>query len=172
MVLMVSGFPHDVMQQLRTHRHASFDVVSGRYTGQRIVDVAKGKRTVEEVYYVRPEGTYEDRQGSKYYWSEEQRQEDIQNALNEAKRYAYRKGQGLSEEHCRQANTSYFIRQNFVLSNNPRGHAHMSEIRSTGDVQIEARKCISLIYPHLLEWMPEVFTYHKESRLGKNKLAP
>ena len=38
-------FPHSVMQQARTHRVAvSFDVQSGRYTGQRVCEAAKGKR--------------------------------------------------------------------------------------------------------------------------------
>jgi thymidylate synthase (FAD) len=172
LVFMVSGFPHEVMQQLRTHRHASFDVVSGRYTGQRIIDVALGKRSVEEVYYVRPEGHYEDRNGAKYFWSEDQRQQDLAELLRHSKRYAMRKSQGLSEEHCRGVNTSYSIRQNFVFSANARGHMHLAEIRSTNDVQIETRKCSAMMYPHLLEWMPEVFGYHQEKRLGKNKLAP
>ncbi|MBU6230883.1 MAG: FAD-dependent thymidylate synthase, partial [Cyanobacteria bacterium REEB459] len=42
---------------------------SFRYTGQRIVDVAEGKRPVEEVFYLRPVGFYTDRQGKKYEYT-------------------------------------------------------------------------------------------------------
>ena len=40
----VSGFPHCVMQQARTHRVGiSFDVQSMRYTGKRVVALAQGQ---------------------------------------------------------------------------------------------------------------------------------
>ena len=42
---------------------------SGRYTGQRILDVADGKRQLEEVFYLRPVGNYTDREGKKYYYN-------------------------------------------------------------------------------------------------------
>jgi thymidylate synthase (FAD) len=57
-VFNVGWFPHTVMQQARTHRVAvSFDVQSGRYTSQRILDVTSGKRSVEEVFYLRQPGS-------------------------------------------------------------------------------------------------------------------
>jgi thymidylate synthase (FAD) len=66
-----------MMQQVRTHRvGVSFDVQSFRYTGQRIVNVAEGKQDVEEVFYLRPVGNYTNRQGKRYFYSEEQRAED------------------------------------------------------------------------------------------------
>ena len=47
----VGYFPHSMMQQVRTHRvGVSFDVQSFRYTGTRIIDVAKGDRDVEDVF--------------------------------------------------------------------------------------------------------------------------
>ena len=63
-VLNVGWFPHSVMQQARTHRvGVSFDVQSMRYTGDRICRAANGELPLEEVFYLRPVGTYSDRQG-------------------------------------------------------------------------------------------------------------
>jgi hypothetical protein len=57
-------FPHSVLQQARTHRvGVSFDVQSMRYTGSRIVEAAEGRIDLEEVFYLRPVGTYTDRKG-------------------------------------------------------------------------------------------------------------
>ena len=67
----VGWFPHSVMQQARTHRvGVSFDVQSGRYTGQRICQAAEYKLNPEEVFYLRPVGAYSDRQGKRYEYSE------------------------------------------------------------------------------------------------------
>ncbi|MDP5018841.1 MAG: FAD-dependent thymidylate synthase, partial [Dolichospermum sp.] len=84
-------FPHSVMQQARTHRvSVSFDVQSGRYTGQRILAIAKkfpnltpfysvesalidnpGLVTeIEKLFYLRPVGFYTDRKGNKYDYNE------------------------------------------------------------------------------------------------------
>ena len=65
-VLNFGYFPHSVMQQVRTHRNVSFDVQSFRYTGQRILEVLEGKEDLEDVFYLRPVGSYSDRQGKKY----------------------------------------------------------------------------------------------------------
>ncbi len=63
-VLNVGWFPHSVMQQARTHRvGVSFDVQSMRYTGDRITKAASGELDLEEVFYLRPLGSYSDRQG-------------------------------------------------------------------------------------------------------------
>ena len=173
MVLYCVGFSHEVMQQIRTHRvGCSFDVVSGRYSGQRIIDVANGKRTVDEVYYIRPAGFYTDRQGKKYYWSEDQREEDREFCLVLSRRYAQRYSEGLSEEHCRQINSIYGLRQNWTVSGSARFFMHLFEMRSTLDVQLETQKFVALAYPHALNWMPEVFGHHLATRMYKNKLAP
>ena len=58
--------------------HNSFDVQSFRYTGSRIVDVAEGKKDVEDVFYLRPVGKYTNRQGKRYFYSQQQRQEDLE----------------------------------------------------------------------------------------------
>ena len=66
--LNVGWFPHSVMQQARTHRvGVSVDVQSMRYTGERISRAANGELELEEVFYLRPVGSYSDRQGKKYF---------------------------------------------------------------------------------------------------------
>ena len=91
-VLNCGWFPHSTMQQIRTHRVGiSFDVQSGRYTGQRVLDVAEGKRDVEEVFYLRPLGFYCDRQGKKYEYTLEQRQQDVEWCVTACQRYKVRR---------------------------------------------------------------------------------
>ena len=55
---------HNTMMQLRTHRvGCTFDYQSMRYSGERIRKCAQQKISPEQVFYVRPPGTYWDRQG-------------------------------------------------------------------------------------------------------------
>ena len=55
---------HNTMMQLRTHRiGCTFDFQSMRYTGERISKVARRELDPSDVFYVRPPGTYWDRQG-------------------------------------------------------------------------------------------------------------
>jgi thymidylate synthase (FAD) len=64
-------------------------VQSFRYTGKRILDVVDGKRDVEEVFYLRPLGFYSDRQGKKYEYTAEQRQQDLDWCLEASRRYKH-----------------------------------------------------------------------------------
>jgi thymidylate synthase (FAD) len=114
-VLNVGWFPHSCMQQIRTHRvGVSFDVQSFRYTGTRILAVAEGKTEVEEVFYLRPLGFYTDRQGKKYEYLPEQREEDIAWCLAGAKLYKTRIDQGFAEEHARSL-IPFDVRQHWVM---------------------------------------------------------
>ena len=75
----VSGFPHSVMQQARTHRVGiSFDVQSMRYTGKRIAELAQGNIDVEDIFYFRGVGSYADRFGKKYAYTKKMRETDIE----------------------------------------------------------------------------------------------
>ncbi|MGL5194103.1 MAG: FAD-dependent thymidylate synthase, partial [Chroococcales cyanobacterium] len=60
---------------------------SNRYTGNRIVDAAKGIRDIEDVFYLRPVGYYTDRQGKRYEYTQQQRDRDLAWCLDAAKRY-------------------------------------------------------------------------------------
>jgi thymidylate synthase (FAD) len=75
----VSGYVHNVAMQARTHRvGVTFDVQSQRYTGKRVVKVASGELKPEDVFYVRPPGSYTNRHGYKNIdWTEDDSTDDI-----------------------------------------------------------------------------------------------
>ncbi len=171
-VFNVGFFPHSTMQQLRTHRVGiSFDVQSGRYSGMRILDVIKGERTVEEVFYLRPVGYYADRQGKKYFYSPEQRQDDLDWCLEACKRYKQRIEEGLSEEHARGL-IPFDVRQHFVMSCNARSLMHILDLRAKADAQLEIQKLCDLLMVHFKEWMPALADWYETNRLGKARLSP
>ena len=168
----VCNFPHDVMQQARTHRvGCSFDVQSGRYTGQRIIDVATGVRSVEEVFYFRPVGDYTDRQGKKYTAHPEQRAKQLQRAIQFAHDYTELINAGWSEEHAR-ANCPYAIRQHFVVSFSMRALVHFMCVRGKGDAQLEIQALGDLMLPAFKEWAPEIGAWYEQNLHTKALLAP
>lgn len=169
----IGYFPHSLMQQARTHRiGVTFNVQSGRYTGKRIIDVADGNRSVEEVFYLRPVGDYSNRQGKKYSYTEEARKEDLDFCFELAKRYKTRYELGFSEEHIRDVYSNYCLRQHFTVSFNIRSLFHFLDMRSTADAELEIQTLCHLMCPHVQRWIPQIFEYYAEKRLGKNQLAP
>jgi thymidylate synthase (FAD) len=170
--LAVGWFPHSVMQQARTHRvGVSFDVQSGRYTGQRILDVVSGAREVEEVFYLRPVGEYSDRQGAKYTYTEDQRIADLARCYDAAAHYAQRLREGLSEEHAR-GTIPFDVRQHFVVSFSLRAALHFLDLRAKADAQDEIRHLCGLIWPHFESWAPEIASWYQKARWGRARLAP
>ena len=96
--LNVIGFPHSVMVQARTHRvGVSFDCQSQRYTCERILKLAdlvnqksalkeknnilesleSSQTAIENIFYFRPTGYYQDREGNRYEYANNQRNKDI-----------------------------------------------------------------------------------------------
>ena len=168
----VGYFPHSMMQQVRTHRVGiSFDVQSFRYTGSRIIDVVEGKRDVEDVFYLRPVDNYTNRQGKRYLYSEEQRQQDLKWCIEACKLYQQRISEGLSEEHARSL-IPFDARQNFVMSCNARSLMHLLDLRWKKDAQLEAQKLCELLYLHFEAWMPALAHWYKENRAQKARLSP
>lgn len=168
----VGWFPHSVMQQARTHRVGiTFDVQSGRYTGNRILDVVSGTRDIEEVFYFRPAGKYHDRQGHKYEYTEEQRKDDIDLCETLCHHYAERINSGFAEEHARDM-IPYAIRQHFCVSFNCRSLMHFLDLRHKADAQLEIRQLCDLIYPHFEQWVPAISRWYTEHRKGKARLSP
>ena len=172
MVLNIGWFPHSTMQQIRTHRvGVSFDVQSFRYTGSRIIDVVNGKRDVEEVFYLRPLGLYTDRQGKKYEYTAEQRQQDLEWCLEASRRYQQKIEQGFAEEHARGL-IPFDIRQHWVMSANVRSLMHLLDLRWKADAQLEAQKMCEAIWPHFQAWVPAIAAWYEDNRLKKARLAP
>ena len=168
----VGWFPHSVMQQARTHRvGVSFDVQSGRYTSQRIIDVQLGARKIEEVFYLRPIGFYADRKGAKYEYSNDDRIIDLARCYDAAAHYAHQIRQGKSEEHARSM-IPFDIRQHFIVSFSMRALMHFLDLRSKFDAQWEIQQVCDLMWPHFQLWAPEIAAWYEKSRLHRARLAP
>ncbi|NJO43322.1 MAG: FAD-dependent thymidylate synthase [Cyanobacteria bacterium CRU_2_1] len=142
-----------------------------RYTGKRIIDVVEGIRNVEEVFYLRPVGTYSDRQGKHYEYTEEQRQQDLDWCLMACKRYHDRIHQGFAEEHARGL-IPFDVRQHWVLSANVRSLMHLLDLRWKLDAQLEIQELCSLMWKHFEAWVPHIAEWYSKNRAHKAKLAP
>lgn len=162
---------HNTMMQLRTHRIATFDYQSMRYTGRRMEDLADGELAIEDVFYVRPPGRYHDRQGDAYTWSEAQATDAAVDCLHSAVRYTLMRRAGASEEHARSVlATSYY--QNGVVSANLRSWLHLLDIRLKADAQSEMRQLMDLVAAEVQRWVPEIYAWWQAHRRGKALLAP
>lgn len=172
-VLNCGWFPHSTMQQIRTHRvGVSFDVQSFRYSGQRIIDVRNLDRTVEEVFYLRPAGSYTDRQGRRYVYTEKMRAEDVEDCRNASNKYAYRVEElGFSEEHARGL-IPFDVRQHWLMSANARSLMHLLDLRWKADAQLECQWLCDLIFPHFQAWVPAIAEWYMDNRAKKARLAP
>lgn len=144
---------------------------SFRYTGKRILDVVQGKREIEEVFYLRPLGTYTDRQGKTYEYTAAQRQQDLDWCLEASRRYQQKIEQGFAEEHARGL-IPFDIRQHWVMSANVRSLMHLLDLRWKADAQLEAQKMCEAIWPHFQIWAPAIAAWYEENRLKKARLSP
>lgn len=156
-VFTIAGFPHLVMQQLRTHRvGVSFDVQSLRYTGTRLVEASNGGRALESVFYLPDE------------WTEE----DIEFHKIVLARYC-KERETCKEERARYC-IPYNVRQHFVLSANLRALFHLFDVRLKGDVQDITRECVGMIFNccERSGVVPTLFQWYKENRYNKGRLAP
>jgi thymidylate synthase (FAD) len=151
--------------------HNSFDVQSGRYTSKGILRVAKREQDIEEIFYLRPVGRYVDRNGAKYEYTEDQRKIDLARCYDAAAHYAHQIRQGLSEEHARDM-IPYSIRQHWVVSFNMRSLMHFLDLRSKKNAQLEIQWACDKIWPHFLNWAPEIAEWYATNRLHKARLAP
>jgi thymidylate synthase (FAD) len=169
LVVACAGFPHSVMQQLRTHRvGVSFDVQSSRYSGKRFLDVT---RDIEELVYLRPANqSYADRQGSPYVYTPAIRERHLAKAMRSRAEYVEDLADGLAEEHAR-GNNFFDIRQNFVISANLRTWLHLLMLRNKKDAQLECQAWCEGVLPILRDWAPQVLE-HWESKGNKLKLTP
>jgi thymidylate synthase (FAD) len=144
---------------------------SFRYTGTRIIDVVEGKRDLEEVFYLRPIGSYTDRQGKRYDYTEELRQQDLDWCLKACHRYQDRILQGFSEEHARSI-IPFDVRQHWVMSANVRSLMHLLDLRWKLDAQLEAQQLCELIWIRFHDWVPAIAEWYEANRAKKARLAP
>lgn len=168
----VGFFPHSVMQQARTHRiGTSFDVQSFRYSGQQLVNVYDNQEDVEDVFYLRPAGTYTNRQGKRYEYTTEERTCDLLYLQQILEYYVLKFKAGMAEEHARGL-IAFDVRQHFVVSFNARSLMHFFDLRSKKDAQPEIVTLCDMMYPHFEQWMPAVAGWYRKNRYGKALLAP
>ena len=145
---------------------------SMRYTGDRISRAASGELDLEEVFYLRPIGSYSDRQGKKYAYTTEQRAVDLELCQAAAERYRQMvEDQGMAEEHARGI-LPFDYRQHFVVSFSLRAFLHFLDLRAKLDAQQEIRELCDLMWPHLVGWAPQFAEWYEKSRLHKARLAP
>jgi thymidylate synthase (FAD) len=144
---------------------------SMRYTGDRIRKAANGELELEEVFYLRPVGSYSDRQGKKYQYDEGQRAIDLQLCRAAAERYRDLLDAGYAEEHARGI-LPFDYRQHFVVSFSLRAMLHFLDLRAKLDAQQEIRALCDLLWPHLQVWTPQFAEWYEKSRLHRARLAP
>ena len=171
--LAVGYFPHSVMQQARTHRvGVTFDCQSMRYTSKLFLDIAQDSSLdPERAFYLRPVGEYTDRQGKKYFYSEDLRMGDLACCIFAAKDYSAKLEAGMSEEHAR-GMLPFDYRQHFVVSFNLRSLMHFLDLRAKKDAQLEIQWLCDLLMIEFQNWAPEIASWYKANRLGKARLAP
>lgn len=151
---------HGTMQQFRTHRvGCSFDVQSMRYTSQQFIDVIEGNKSVEEVIYLRPVGSYSDRNGKKYDYTESWRNADIVTAYRAVENYVADLNRGMTEEHAR-GKVPFDYRQHFVVSFNLRSFLHVANLRLKPDAQLEIVGLCELLYQKVKLWVPEIALHY------------
>lgn len=167
-----SGFVHNVIVQARTHRvGVSFDVQSQRYTGKRVLKVAKGEMKIDDVFYIRPPGFYTNRKGKKYEWTPEDYNNELDRCASSAVSYARLFDNGVSEEHARDY-LPQNIRQNFVVTFSLRALLHFLDLRAKMDAQLEIQALCEAMVDQTRDWVPQIFDYYEEKRLHRAKLAP
>lgn len=163
---------HNTMMQLRTHRiGCTFDYQSMRYSGERIRKCAKGDLKPEEVFYVRPPGTYWDRQGDKYIWTQDQAEEMLACCYSSAIDYDRMRNMGASEEHSRSVLATGYL-QHGLVTGSLRFWLHLLDVRSKADAQLEVRGLMNLIELQVQRWVPEVWAWYQQHRHHKALLAP
>lgn len=170
-VLYFEGFPHSTVMQWVRHQGMKPLVQSGRYTGQRFCKVARNELQVEEVFYFRPLGIYNDRQGSRYQYLSEDLEQDKSDCYAACVKYEERIANSYSEEHARDVIPQNF-RQNFTMAGTIRGWMHVLDQRTLADSQLEAQTAAWMALNVLKGWEPTLFDWYLEKRAGKNLLAP
>jgi thymidylate synthase (FAD) len=151
--------------------HNSFDVQSMRYTGERVRLARNGQLHAEDVFYLRPIGDYTDRQGKKYRYSKEWRENDLTDLDYAIKNYAGKLDSGFSEEHAR-GTLPFDFRQNFYVTFTMRSLMHFLDMRSKADAQLEIQQLCVMMMREFFLWAPEIAKWYHETRFAKARLAP
>ena len=165
---------YDIAMKAPYHNFVADGLVvhnSMRYTGDRICKAANEELELEEVFYLRPVGSYSDRKGKKYLYTEHQRGKDLLLCSQAALRYEELILAGFAEEHARGI-LPFDYRQHFVVSFSLRAFLHFFDLRAKLDAQEEIRVLCDLMWPHMEVWAPEIASWYEKNRLHRARLAP
>ena len=162
---------HPTMMQFARHRLLSFDVQSLRYTGDQFIDVAEGRKDVEEVFYIRPEGIYESRDKKGYAWSVHDRIAAKERILDACKFYNEQLTRGVAPEHARHLVPSCYL-QNALVTGNLRAWLHVFDMRTKINAQVEIQTLAELMLLEIQKWSPDIIGWYRTHRERKALLAP
>lgn len=170
-VFSVQGAPHETIAQLTRHHESKFLVQSGRYTGQRYIDVDRGTKDVRTCFYHDPIGHYQ-YNGNKFEVTEQDIEDYYHLCILGCRQYAR-----LVESHSYSHETArsripYGFRQDFQISSRYRDLWHLLDQRLKADTQLSTRVIASMIHALLLDQVPDLQRWYEENRAGKARLAP
>lgn len=153
------GWPHETIMKLRTHRHFSFDVMSGRHVWSPYVRIAVGRAPVEEAFYISPRL---DPEGQEYLKAA---------CLAYCKEFDRRFTAGMPVEVCRMGMPENY-RQNAVVTGSLRSWFHLLDVRSTADNQSMMLSFSEQLMDALCKVFPVVGEWYREKRYKRNNLSP
>lgn len=149
--LEFSGFNHATAMQFRTHQDLGHLTQSLRYTGTRFRH-AMSYRELEQTFHVKTEHDYDHYQRCVDFY------------LKQIK-------DGMNKEEARNYLPIGFI-QGWSSGGDIQAWMHMLDQRLLMDTQTDARVAAAMCLDQLVDWCPELFTWYRDNRAGKNKLAP
>lgn len=158
------GFPHSTMTQIRTHASSGLKVLSqsGRYTGKRFIQVASCEiPNIEDVLFFSPVGTYQDRKGNRYEYTEEQREHDKMKAYFACVEFSKKVNAGAPYELAREG-FPYEFRQDFGFAGTLRSVFHMLLYRSKKDAEEWCQVLAHLTMNELDSYCPELAGWFRE----------
>ena len=176
----LSGIPHDVAMQFRTHRHLSCQVTSQRYTGDRLLAVnpySLPADWIAEMFYLQPPGRYRGRasqmhsRNGVYEITREQYAEAEQAVRNGVEVFQLLVRAGQPEETARRF-LPQGIRQNMVLGGNLRSLLHVCSVRTMLDAQLDCRLVAEEIVAQLTAQLPTIMAAWAPKYHRRNRLAP
>jgi thymidylate synthase (FAD) len=163
---------HDSVMQARTHRiGTSFAVQSMRYTSEQFLKAAKDKSLLEEVIFLEQPGNKIDRNGNKFYYTQEQFDKKCDLAFEMIKAYAENVESGVPPEAARDI-LPHNYRQHFCVTFNLRSLLHFCDLRLKKDAQNNITELAELMYGFAEIWTPEICEYYTKNRKGKALLSP
>ena len=170
-VVHIEGFDHNTVTQMCRHRDSAFLVQSQRYTGYRFLREPLSPQNIEKYVYIRPIGSYYDRNGNKFNFTYKERQQRLMSAYRSCLGYKDAINQGENYESARYLLPTGF-RQNFTVAGTLENYFHWWDQRTKKDSQLEIQTLAWMVINELKPYAPNLIDWYIEKRAGKAKLSP